>query len=283
MIAAHELHGVTTEGVHLLTSVYRKPLKPANPSESVDNSMDLEMLSLHFTNVYHVRRNSGGNAPSIDNSPGSYKPLGSAYENTPSSMSSFSAGAGKGLYDTPSSMYSSSHSGTGYRLLTPHTPPKPFDDAHYPDPAYSTPTRRRTLADLADSTYITPTEFGVRAVQRQTAKYQTLNDHLLSTPGPKVPDDLFYYWNGGSPSTRKSVHSAPVSPEQQRRNTTMHAAGRLPSFNPLKHSQCLTLADWRKTTGQIKGQGSLKYVQEVPPDYRFTLENLQSGMCRQSS
>lgn len=276
--AAKELHGLNTEGAVLLTSLYRKPSKSTTSSDGQEINMDSAMILNHLSLVHQIPCSTDEDSSPNHTSPGSYKPLDSSYEFTPPLMASFSGARGVshgGMYDTPSSMNSSSPSGTGSGLLTPHTPLRRFVDPDQPDPAYSTPTRRRTLADLADSTNITPTEYAIRSVQRQTAKYENLNTHLLASPSKKAQGDLFYYIHGGSPSTRNKIGSAPVSPE--RRSTMSPSTGRLPSFNPLKHSQSLTLADWRKTTGQIKGQGSLKYVQEVPPNFRFTLENLERG------
>jgi hypothetical protein len=141
------------------------------------------------------------------------------------------------------------------------TPSRPF--SHIDKLPMTPPRTNQALERLLQGA--SPTPELLAAVKTEKSKWELYEQALLSTPGSRVTSNLFRVAQYSSPNTKSAVNTTPIS------------ASKLVSFNSMKSPSNINREELREAPVPMKGQDSVRYKQEVPHNFRFSLERLQRG------
>lgn len=158
-----------------------------------------------------------------------------------------------------------------YRHSPPQTP-SPFRNTHR-TALPPTPPSNSALERLL--TCSSPSAELLAAVRGEKSKWERYEQALCQTPRSASSSNLF---RKAQESQQGPATPPPVAPLSGT-TTSPPSNSKLVSFNSLKRSGMGNLEDWQRgpLARQHKGQDSVKYKQEVPQPYRFSLERLQRG------
>lgn len=127
-----------------------------------------------------------------------------------------------------------------------------------------TPPRNVALERMLQDS--TPRTDLLSAIRKERSKWDMYERALISTPLSRNTLQLFRTAQDGIASSGSPPTQVPLP------------ASKLASFNSMKSPNNVKVRDWFAAglKGE-KGQDSIRYKQEVPQEYRFSLERLQRG------
>lgn len=104
------------------------------------------------------------------------------------------------------------------------------------------------------------------AIREERRKWDAYELALVSTPLSRTTLQLFRTAQDGIPSPETRTGHTPLT------------GSKLVSFNSMKSPSNVKRTDWFASALKTeKGQDSIRYKQEVPTEYRFSLERIQRG------